>query len=147
MGKKSSKTRQYTSAQCVGIIDDAEKAAKHAFDAWQAKYLPVEREILEQRARREESKRRRATARKRAFADLCEITDGLAVYSRKYGVSLDAAEREMNSRSRRRNLPYALVFLSLFEDAWSIADFIRRELTKRIDKARHEAIRSIRFWW
>ena len=130
---------QIENAQCAIILTEAEKAAKREFDAWQAKYLPVEREILAAKAKREESKRRRAAAKRRAFADLCEITEGLAVYSRRNGVSLEKAEQEM--RSRRRARPHALAFLSLFEDIWSIADFLRKELTKRIDCARHEAMR------
>ena len=141
MGESGNIKHKAGMSQYASIVTGAEIEAKREFDAWQAKYLPVEREILAARARREESKRRRATARKRAFADLCEMTEGLAVYCRRNGVSPAQAQREMQSRSRRRERPHALAFLSLFEDAWSIADFVRKELTKRIDRARHEAMR------
>ena len=107
---------QIENEQCVSILTEAEKTAKREFDAWQAKYLPVERKILAAKAKREESKRRRAAAKRRAFGDLCEITEGLAVYSRRNGVSLEKAEQETRSRSRRRARPHALAFLSLFED-------------------------------
>ena len=141
MGENSNKKHRPEMSQYESILVEADQAAKREFAAWQAKYLPVEREILASRARREESKRRRAIARKRAFADLCEMTEGLAVYSRRKGVSLEKAEREMQSHFRRRRRPYTLAFFSLFEDAWSMADFVRKELTKRIDRVRHEAMR------
>ncbi|MBR4894325.1 MAG: hypothetical protein IKZ36_03910 [Kiritimatiellae bacterium] len=141
MGENSNKKHRAVMPQYESILVEADQAAKREFAAWQAKYLPVEREILASRARREESKRRRATARKRAFADLCEMTEGLAVYCRRKGVSLEKAERDMQSHIRRRRRPYTLAFFSLFEDAWSMADFVRKELTKRIDRVRHEAMR------
>ena len=70
MGENSNKKHRAVMPQYESILVEADQAAKREFAAWQAKYLPVEREILASRARREESKRRRATARKRAFADL-----------------------------------------------------------------------------
>ncbi|MBR4893966.1 MAG: hypothetical protein IKZ36_02065 [Kiritimatiellae bacterium] len=141
MGENGNKKHQAEMMQYASILARADMVAKREFDAWQAKYLPVEREILAARSKREESKRRRAIARKRAFADLCEMTEGLAVYCHRKGVSLEKAEREMQSRSRYRRRPHALAFLSLFEDVWTIANFVSKELTKRIDRVRHEAMR------
>ena len=141
MSGNSNRKSHVENVQCASILTEAEKAAKREFDAWQAKYLPVEREILAAKAKREESKRRRAASKRRAFGDLCEITEGLTVYSRRNGVSLEKAEKETHSRSRRRVQPHALAFLSLFEDVWSVANFLRKELTKRIDRARHETMR------
>ena len=114
--------------------------AKRRFDAWRAKYEPVAREIYEKRRRRAESKRRRAIARRKAFGDLCEMTDGLASFCRKNNVSL--AEGEWMLDQFRRPGPYAVVFVTMFFDiAWFGAVFLRRELTRRIDRAKHEALR------
>ena len=118
----------------------AEAEAKRRFDAWRAKYEPVAREIYEKRRKRAESRRRRAKAGRRAFGDLCEMTDGLAAFCRRSGVSLAEGER-MLERFRRPG-PYAAVFVTMFFDiAWFGAVFLRRELTRRIDRARHEALR------
>lgn len=118
----------------------AEIEAKRRFDAWRAKYEPVAREIYEKRRRRAESKRRRAIARRKAFGDLCEMTDGLASFCRKNNVSL--AEGEWMLDQFRRPGPYAAVFVTMFFDiAWFGAVFLRRELTRRIDRAKHEALR------
>ena len=60
--------------------------------AWLARYEPVEREIIEAHERRlanrvrNYARRREETAR--AFADLCEATEGLAVVWRREGWSL-----------------------------------------------------------
>jgi len=56
-----------------------------ALDAWWAKYRQVERAIVsaqERRHRRANAKRR---SRARAFGDICELTDGLAVRWRRDG--------------------------------------------------------------
>lgn len=120
--------------------DKAEAEAKRRFDAWRAKYEPIAREIYEKRSKRAESKRRRAKARRKAFGDLCEMTDGLASFCRKNGVSL--AEGEWMLDQFRRPGPYAAVFVTMFFDiAWFGAVFLRKELTRRIDRARHEVCR------
>ena len=120
--------------------DKAEAEAKRKFDAWRAKYEPVAREIYEKRRKRAESKRRRAIARRKAFGDLCEMTDGLAAFCRRNGVSL--AEGEWMLDQFRRPGSYAAVFVTMFFDiAWFGAVFLRRELTRRIDRAKHEALR------
>ena len=120
--------------------NEAEVEAKRKFDAWREKYEPVAREIYEKRRKRAESKRRRAIARRKAFGDLCEMTDGLAAFCRKNGVSL--AEGEWMLDQFRRPGPYAAVFITMFFDiVWFGAVFLRKELTRRIDRAKHEALR------
>ena len=120
--------------------DKAEAEAKRKFDAWRAKYEPVAREIYEKRRKRAESKRRRAIARRKAFGDLCEMTDGLAAFCRRNGVSL--AEGEWMIDQFRRPGPYVMVFVTMFFDiVWFGAVFLRKELTRRIDRVKHEALR------
>ena len=120
--------------------NEAEVEAKRKFDAWREKYEPVAREIYEKRRKRAESKRRRVIARRKAFGDLCEMTDGLAAFCRKNGVSL--AEGEWMLDQFRRPGPYAAVFITMFFDiVWFGAVFLRKELTRRIDRAKHEALR------
>ena len=120
--------------------NEAEVEAKRKFDAWREKYEPVAREIYEKRRKRAESKRRRAIARRKAFGDLCEMTDGLAAFCRKNGVSLAEGERMLDQF--RRPGPYAAVFITMFFDiVWFGAVFLRKELTRRIDRAKHEALR------
>ena len=145
-------SKRVVAADCCGIssaigrnlaelsADKAETEEKRKFDAWRAKYEPIEREIYEKRRRRAESKRHRAIARRKAFGDLCEMTDGLAAFCRKNGVSL--AEGEWMLDQFRRPGLYAAVFVTLFFDiVWFGAIFLRKELTKRIDRAKHEALR------
>ena len=120
--------------------DKAETEAKRRFDAWRAKYEPIAREIYENRGKRAESKRRRMKARRKAFGNLCEVTDGLASFCRRNGVSL--AEGAWMFDQFRRPGPYAAVFVTMFFDiAWFGAVFLRKELTRRIDRARHVACR------
>ena len=57
----------------------AEEAEMRRFKAWIAKYEPVERAILAERRKRAESSRRRAIARRKAFGDLCEMTQRRAL--------------------------------------------------------------------
>ena len=124
----------------AGSADKAEAEAKRRFDAWRAKYEPVAREIYEGRRKRAESKRRRAKARRKAFGDLCEMTEGLAAFCRRNGVSLAEGERMVNQFRRRE--PYAMFFVTLFFDiAWFGAVFLRKELTRRIERVRHESMR------
>ena len=61
------------------ITPDAE------FQKWVAKYGPVERAIMEERARRLASAEKRRTKRRLAFAAECEATEGLAKTMRRRG--------------------------------------------------------------
>ncbi len=62
---------------------------KDEFTRWMAKYEPVERAIMVERERREERRQERRCRRmrdfNRAFADLCDATEGRAVIWRKEG--------------------------------------------------------------
>ena len=70
----------------------AAKARDDGLTAWLARYEPVEREIIEAHERRISSRvrndARRREADARAFGDLCEATEGLAVVWRREGWSL-----------------------------------------------------------
>jgi hypothetical protein len=119
-------------------IRDEEDAEMRRFKAWMAKYEPVERAVLAERRKRAESSRRRAVARRKAFGDLCEMTDGMAKFCRNYGISLEEGEKILNDF---RPALHAAAFVAIFEIAWLGASFLRKELTKRIDRVRHEAMR------
>ena len=125
---------------CAGntAAGGTEDAEMRRFKAWMAKYGPVEREILAGRRKRAESSRRRAMARRKAFGDLCEITDGTAKFCRRNGVSLKEGERMLKPfRPSMR----AAAFVVMFEAVWMGASLLRKELTKRIDRAKHEIVR------
>ena len=119
----------------VGSTEDAEM---RRFKAWMAKYEPVERAIVAERRRRAESSRRRAIARQKAFGDLCEMTDGLAKFCRDSGITLEEGERMMNAF---RPSLQAGAFVAVFEAVWLGASLLRKVLTRRIDRARHEIAR------
>jgi hypothetical protein len=108
------------------------------FKAWMAKYEPVERAIHAERRKRAESSRRRAIARRKAFGDLCEMTDGLAKFCRYNGITLEEGKKIMNAF---RPSIQAGAFVAVFEAVWLGASFLRKELTRRIDRARHEIVR------
>ena len=59
------------------------------FDRWMAKYLPLEREIMAERERREERRQKRLEKRRcelrRAYGDFCEATEGRAALWRESG--------------------------------------------------------------
>ena len=117
----------------------AEEAAEREFREWIQRYEPVERAIYAERERREASKRRRARERLKAFGDLCEATEGLAAFADRNGITLEEARRWL-----RRDRPFhpALALpCMLLEDAWTGLAAIRRLLTRRIDRAKHEAAR------
>ena len=61
------------------IAPDAE------FERWMAKYTPVERKIMEERARRLAAAEKRRFRRRLAFAAECEATEGLAKAMRRKG--------------------------------------------------------------
>lgn len=106
------------------------------FREWQRNYRAVEEAILAERDRRAESRRRR---RGKAFGDLCEMTEGWASFCRRTGMPLKEVER----RFSRRRPPQAALWLvyELGELAWAAASALRSELTRRIDRADHEAKR------
>lgn len=60
------------------------------FQRWMAKYLPVEREIMAERDRREERRQKRLTDRRRAsrraYGDLCEVTEGKIAFWKEEGL-------------------------------------------------------------
>ena len=116
----------------------AEGMALREFRAWMAKYEPVEKAILEERARREMSKRRRARERRRAFGDLCELTEGRAAFSRRLGISLDTAEDILSRRTPKGRGAAAGALLQI---AWVGLNALRKVLTRRIDRAKHEVKR------
>ena len=116
----------------------AEDAEMRRFKAWMAKYEPVERAILAERRKRAESSHLRAIARRKAFGDLCEMTDGLAKFCRNSGITLDEGKRMMNAF---RPSIQAGAFVAVFETVWLGASFLRKELTRRIDRAKHEIVR------
>ena len=120
------------------IRQAAADASLREFRAWMAKYEPVEKAILEERARRERSKRHRARERRRAFGDLCELTEGRAVVCRRLGISLDEAEALL---ARRAPQGHGAAAGALLEIAWVVLNALRKELTRRIDRAKHEAKR------
>ncbi|MBR6587996.1 MAG: hypothetical protein IKK82_11325, partial [Kiritimatiellae bacterium] len=119
----------------TGSVVDAEM---RRFKAWIAKYEPVEREIQAERRKRAESSRRRAIARRKAFGDLCEMTDGMAKFCRYNGISLEEGRKMLNSF---RPSLQAGAFVAVFEAVWLGAVFLRKELTRRIDRAKHEIAR------
>ena len=116
----------------------AEEAEMRRFKAWIAKYEPVERAILAERRKRAESSRRRAIARRKAFGDLCEMTDGMAKFCRYNGISLEEGKKMLNAF---RPSIQAGAFVAVFEAVWLGASFLRKELTRRIDRAKHEIVR------
>lgn len=63
-------------------------ASSAELEAWLAKYLPVERAIMEEREKRLASITRNRATRSRRFGDLCEATEGKAVIWRRDRLSL-----------------------------------------------------------
>ena len=66
------------------MIDDKKK-----FEAWWAKYGPVEEAIYSARERRLANKNRNKQAKRRAYGDLCEATEGLAKVWMRNGTSME----------------------------------------------------------
>jgi len=117
----------------------SEEAEYREFREWMAKYEPVEREVCAERERREASKRRRARERLRAFGDLCEATEGLAAFADRRGITLEEARHRL--RRIRPFHPALALPCMLLTDAWTGLAAMRRLLTRRIDRAKHEAVR------
>ena len=61
--------------------------AVDGLSAWLARYEPVEREVIEEHERRIAGRARRRERSAKAFGDLCEATEGLAVVWRREGWS------------------------------------------------------------
>ena len=128
-----------TASAAASALSPAEEAADREFREWIRRYEPVERAIYAERERREASKRRRARERLKAFGDLCEATEGLAAFADRNGITLEEARRRL-----RRDRPFhpALALPGLLvEDVWTGLAAMRRLLTRRIDLAKHEAVR------
>ena len=90
--------------------------------AFRRRHDALEASILDARARRLASKRRRAEARTCAFADLCEASEGLAVAWRRAGT------------------PLADILAYADGDVWllqTLARWLRLSSTQEIDRLRH----------
>ena len=108
------------------------------FKRWCRKYRAVESAILAERNRRAESKRRRAH---KAFGCLCEMTEGRASFCRRYGLSMEEAATILD---RKRPIhPSLWPFYAMGELAWFALNALRKELTRRIDRANHELKRPL----
>ena len=117
------------------------KEAEHCeFREWMAKYESVERVILKERDRRAESKRRRELERRKAFGDLCELTEGLSAFARRNNMTLVEAKKQLRCVQRLPHPALALPYM-LLTDAWCAACALRRMLTARIDRAKHAVMR------
>lgn len=93
---------------------------------WRRRHDALEASILDARARCAASARRRAEARARAFADLCEASEGLAKVWRREGTSLEAIRDYADG------------------DIWllqTLARCLRFESTREIDRLRHAKCR------
>ena len=123
---------------CNHIRKEANTEAMNKFKAWIAKYEPVEKAILEERAKREKSKRRNARARRRAFGDLCEMTEGRSAFAHRQGITLEEAEKRLSCRPPRG--PGVIAGL-LLEATWAGITALRHEATQRIERTKHEAMR------
>ncbi len=118
------------------IRSEAEKEALRKFSEWQAKYKPVEEAIYAERDRREYRKR---ISRGKAFGDLCEMTEGRAAFCRRTGISMEEANRLLSHRHAIHPSLEPLLFIG--DMAWSAMNAIRKELTRRIARAKHYAMR------
>jgi len=96
--------------------------------AWLAKYTPVEQAVLKARARRLDNAARRREKQSRAFGDLCEATEGLAV------------------AWRRDQTPWLEQIAWADGDVWTLQCLMRyRRLlgTRCIDRLRHQVKRPL----
>ena len=115
------KTGTLSEDQPAVFPDKRSRTPEDEFSAWLAKYGPVERKIIEDRARRLANRENRRRAKARAFGGLCEATEGLAVVWRREGWSL----REM-----LRWADGDVLTLS------ALAKWMRHDATKTIDRIR-----------
>ena len=102
--------------------------ASGELSAWLARYEPVEREVIEAHERRIANRARRAAERARAFGDLCEATEGLAVVWRREGWSVRDMVRWADGD--------VLTLLAL-------AKWLRRDATRYIDRAQSRLRRPL----
>lgn len=114
----------------------AEIEAKRKFAEWLEKYRPIEEAIYAERDRRE---RRKRINRGKAFGDLCEITEGRASFCRRTGFS--AEEADLILKRRRAIHPSLELPMLIGEMAWLAAITLRKELTKRITRVKHDMMR------
>jgi hypothetical protein len=66
------------------------------------------------------------------------MTDGMAAFCRRNNVSLAEGAEMLNEF---RPAPYAAALVALFQVVWIGVAALRMELTRRIDRAKHEAMR------
>ena len=127
------------SGAAAPALSPEEDEAEREFREWIRRYGPVERAVYAERARREASRRRRALERRRAFGDLCEATEGLAAFAERNNITLEEARRRL--RRIRPFHPSLALPCMLLTDVWTGLAAMRRLLTRRIDRAKHEAKR------
>ena len=96
--------------------------------AWLAKYEPVERAVIEAHERRISNRFHRRAEAARAFAGLCEATEGLAVVWRREGWSVREIVRWADGD--------VLTLLTL-------AKWLRRDATRYIDRAQSRLRRPL----
>ena len=108
--------------------DISDKRAENEFSAWLAKYEPVERKIIEDRARRLSNRGKSRRKRAKAFGDLCEATEGLAVVWRREGWSLNEMLRWADGDVLTLN---------------ALARWLRLDATREIDRIRCRLRRPI----
>lgn len=90
--KKAANCPASSVKKAANSLASPSKEADGGLAAWLARYEPVEREIIEAHERRIANSRRNHARRReeamRAFADLCEATEGFAVVWRREGWSV-----------------------------------------------------------
>lgn len=100
--------------------------APSAEDAWIRRNAALEAEVYAARERRAAARRRNAEERQRAFADLCEASEGLAVVW------------------RRESTPLADILAFADGDIWllqTLVHWLRREATRRVARLKTAAKR------
>jgi len=139
MAVRPSAAADRPSGVAAPALSPAEEATEREFREWIRRYGPVERAVYAERERREASRRRRALERRRAFGDLCEMTEGLAAFAERNNITLEEARRRL--RRIRPFHPALALPCMLLSDVWTGLAAMRRLLTRRIDRAKHEAKR------
>jgi len=122
----------------AGVAASGEGA--EALSAWLARYMPVERKIMEEHERRLAARARRAAVRReaaerraeaaRAYGDLCDATEGFAAVWRREGWS---------ARDMVRWADGDALTLS------ALARWLRADATRRIDRAQCRLRRPLHY--
>ena len=122
----------------AGVAASGEGA--EALSAWLARYMPVERKIMEEHERRLAARARRAAVRReaaerraeaaRAYGDLCDATEGFAAVWRREGWS---------ARDMVRWAEGDVLTLS------ALARWLRADATRRIDRAQCRLRRPLHY--